>query len=64
MSLDVPDHQGEAVPRLDDVVPVAADLHALGARQIAPGGLHQRMVRQPPGQQRLLEPRASAASLS
>ncbi len=53
--LHIADDQGEPVPGLDDVVPVAAHVHALGARQIASRGLHPRMRRQPAGQQRLLQ---------
>ncbi len=55
MALDVADHQADPATGGDGVVPVTADLHALGAGQVAggdPDGLHGG---QPVRQQRVLE---------
>ena len=58
MSRHVADGQPQVpVRKRHDVVPVPAHLHALGAGQIAPGRLHQRMGRQAAGQEGLLEAR-------
>ncbi len=56
VALDVADHDGHVVgPDPDEVVEVAPDVHALGARQVAGADLQARNVRQRTGQQALLE---------
>ncbi|GAA3030482.1 hypothetical protein GCM10020229_47390 [Kitasatospora albolonga] len=53
--LDVPDHQRDAAAARDRVVPVPADLHPPGARQVARRHRQARDPRQPVRQQRLLQ---------